>query len=149
MHVGLGRQLKEAKAIQAEEDAPIDCSVPYSQEVPKKKFLEVVLLAALGVRKCQGCKQEIIRTKVAHPPIDLIFCMQVLQIWKDQKTKEWCHYYGNIYFHLTMSCAQKHRKEITIEDVSMSVDAFTLLMHKHCHFLCQKGLLKIIAARLQ
>ena len=28
MHVGLGGQLKEAKAILAEEDVPIDCSPP-------------------------------------------------------------------------------------------------------------------------
>ena len=38
MHVGLGRQLKEAKAILAEEDVPIDCSPPCMQELPEEKF---------------------------------------------------------------------------------------------------------------
>ena len=33
MHVGLRRQLKEAKAILAEEDVPIDCSPPCTQEL--------------------------------------------------------------------------------------------------------------------
>ena len=47
MHVGLGRQLKEAKAILAEEDVPIDCSLPCTQELPEENFPEVVLLAAL------------------------------------------------------------------------------------------------------
>ena len=56
MHVGLGRQLKEAKVILAEEDVPIDCSPPCGQEPPKENFTELVLLAAVGVGKCQGCK---------------------------------------------------------------------------------------------
>ena len=34
MHVGLGRQLKEAKAILVEEDVPINCSPPCTQELP-------------------------------------------------------------------------------------------------------------------
>ena len=67
MHVGLGRQLKEAEAILAEEDTPIDCSHPCNQELLQKKFPEVVPLAAFGVRKCQGCKGEIIRTKCPLP----------------------------------------------------------------------------------
>ena len=68
MHVGLGRQLKEAKAILAEEHVAIDCSPPFGEELPKENFLEVVLLAALDVRKCQGCKGEILRMKcLPHP----------------------------------------------------------------------------------
>ena len=35
MHVGLGRQLKEAEAILAEEDGPIDFSPPCTQEFPR------------------------------------------------------------------------------------------------------------------
>ena len=54
MHVGLGRQLKEAKAILAEEDIPINCSPPCTQELPEENFPEVFLLATLGVRKCHG-----------------------------------------------------------------------------------------------
>ena len=77
MHVGLGRQLKEAEATLAEEDVPIDCSPPYTQEQPKENFLEV-LLATLGVRKCHGCKGQIIR-KNCQLLKDLVFHMQVLQ----------------------------------------------------------------------
>ena len=49
MHVGLGRQLKEAESILAEEDVPIDSSPACSQELPEENFPEVVLLAVLGV----------------------------------------------------------------------------------------------------
>ena len=45
MHVGLWKQLKEAKAILAEEDVPIDCSPPCTQELPKENFPNIVLLA--------------------------------------------------------------------------------------------------------
>ena len=61
MHVGLARQLKEAEAILAEEDVPIDYSPPCTQELPVENFPEVVLLAALGIRKCHGCKGQIIK----------------------------------------------------------------------------------------
>ena len=43
MHVVLRRQLKEAKAILAEEDVQIDCSPPCTQELPKENLQEVVL----------------------------------------------------------------------------------------------------------
>ena len=88
MHVDLGRQLKDVKAIIAKGDTLIDCSSPCSQELHEENFLGVVLLSTLGVRKCQGCNGEMIRTKC--PPLkDFAFCMQLLQTWKDQKTKEW------------------------------------------------------------
>ena len=60
-HIGLGRQLKEAEAILAEEDVPIDCSPPCSHELPQENFLEIVFLAALGVRKCHCCKGQILK----------------------------------------------------------------------------------------
>ena len=41
MHVGLGRQLQEAKAILAEEDVPIDCSPPCTQELPEENVPEL------------------------------------------------------------------------------------------------------------
>ena len=50
MYVGLGRQLREAEVILAEEDVPIDCSPPCTHELPEENFLEIVLLAALGLR---------------------------------------------------------------------------------------------------
>ena len=66
MHVGLGRQLKEAKAILAEEDVPIECSPPCTKELSEENFTEVVLLATLCIRKCHGCKGQLIR-KNASP----------------------------------------------------------------------------------
>ena len=77
IHIGLGRQLKEAEAIWAEEDMPIDCSPPCSQELPQENFTEVVLLAALGVRKCHCCKGEILKQN-CQPPKDMVFDMQAL-----------------------------------------------------------------------
>ena len=72
----------EAEAILAKEDALIACSPPYSQELPEENFLEIVPPAALGLRKCHGCKGEIIRIK-CPPPKRFGLCMQALQIWKD------------------------------------------------------------------
>ena len=74
MYAGLGRQIKEAKAILAEEDVPMDCSPPCTQELSEENFPEVVLLATLGVRKCYGCKGQIIRKK-CQTPIHLVFHM--------------------------------------------------------------------------
>ena len=76
IHTGLRQILKEAEDILAEKDVSIDCSPPCSQELPQENFPEVVLLAALGVRKCYGYKKEILN-KIASPPKDLVFCMQV------------------------------------------------------------------------
>ena len=75
--VGLGRQLNKAEAILAEEDVPIDCFPPCTQELPEENFPEVVVLATLGVRKCHGCKGQIIK-KNCQPPKDLVFHMQAL-----------------------------------------------------------------------
>ena len=74
MHVGLGKQLKEANAILTEEntDEPFDCCPPCSQELPKETFPEVVLLAALGVRKCHSCKGDILRMNC--PPQHITHC---------------------------------------------------------------------------
>ena len=60
MHVGLQRQLKEAKAFLAQEDVPVGCSPPCTQELPEVNFPEVVFLVALGVRKCHSCKGQIL-----------------------------------------------------------------------------------------
>ena len=61
LHVGLGRQLHEAKSILSEEnsDVHIDCFPPCGQEPPEENFPEVVFLAGLGVIKCHGCKGKI------------------------------------------------------------------------------------------
>ena len=80
MHVGHRKQLQEAKAIIAQEDVPIDCSPPCTQELPEEDFPEIVLLASLGVGKCHGCKGQIIRKNCQFLK-GYIFCMQVLQIW--------------------------------------------------------------------
>ena len=77
IHIGLGQQLKEAEAILAEEDVPIDCSPPCSQELSQENFPDVVLLAALGVRKWHACKREILKQN-CQPPKDLVFHMQAL-----------------------------------------------------------------------
>ena len=69
MHVGLRRLLKEATAIPAGKDVPIDCSPPCDQELSEENFPEVVLFATLGVRKCHGCKGQIIRKNCQPPQI--------------------------------------------------------------------------------
>ena len=148
MHVGLGRQLKEAEVILVEEDVPINCSPPCTQELPEENFPEVVLLAALGVRKCHSCKGQTLKTN-ASPPQIWFFCMQALQIWRSNAQTVWQRCYRYVYFHLTISCVQLHNHNITIEDVTMAADTFTLLTQGHLFFLCQQGLLEIILVKLK
>ena len=58
IHIGLTHQIKEAEAILAEKDLQNDCSPPCCQELPEENFQEIVLTAALGVRKCHGCNGQ-------------------------------------------------------------------------------------------
>ena len=88
MHECLGRQLKEAEAILAEEDIPNDCPPLCSQELPQEDFPEVVLLAALGVRKCHSCKGQILEKKIASPTkICFIFVCRLFE-YGDQMHKQ-------------------------------------------------------------
>ena len=81
-------------------------------------------------------------------PKDFTFCMQTLHIWKDQKTKEWCQNYGNIYFHFTMSWVKKHNSGMTVEDVTITGDTFNLLKPNHLCLLHHKGFLETIVTKL-
>ena len=74
MHVGLKRQIREAEAILAMKDVPIDCFPSCTQELPKENFLEVVLLATLDVRKCHGYKGQIIIKNDSPPKIWFFTC---------------------------------------------------------------------------
>ena len=79
IHIDLAHQIKGSEAILVEKE--IDCSPPCSQELPQEIFTEVVLMAALGIRRCHGCKREILKQNCL-PPKDLVFWMQALQIWR-------------------------------------------------------------------
>ena len=61
VHIGLAHQIKVVEAILAEKE--INCSPPCSQEPPEENVPEVVLMAALGIRRCHGCKREIFKQK--------------------------------------------------------------------------------------
>ena len=148
IHVGLGRQLKEAEAIMAEEDVPIECSPPCTQELPEENFLEAVLLATLCVRKCHGCKGKIIRKIASHPKICSSHAASL--IMEGESTKySLVPKYRNICFHLTISCVQKHNNKMTIEDITIAADTLTLLTPENLCFLHQKWLLELIVAKLQ
>ena len=74
-HIGLAHQITVAEAILAEKE--INCSPPCSQGPPEDNVPEVVLMAALGIRRCHGCKGKILKQK-CQPPKDLVFWVQVL-----------------------------------------------------------------------
>ena len=65
IHIGIAHQIKEAEAILAEKE--IDCSPPCSQVLPQENFPEVVLMAALGIRRCHGCKGPMLKQKLPAP----------------------------------------------------------------------------------
>ena len=55
----------------------INCSPLCSQGPPEDNVPEVVLMAALGIRRCHGCKGEILKQN-CQPPKDLVFWLQAL-----------------------------------------------------------------------
>ena len=58
-HIGLTCQITMVEVILAEKE--INCSPPCSQGPPKDNVPEVVLMAALGIGRCHGCKGEIMK----------------------------------------------------------------------------------------
>ena len=75
IHIGLACQITVAEAILAEKE--INCLPPCSQVPPEDNVLEVVPMAALGIRRCHGCRGEILKQN-CQPPKDLVFWLQAL-----------------------------------------------------------------------
>ena len=111
-HISLAHQITLAEGILTEEE--INCSPPCSQEPNEDNVPEVVLMAALGIRRCHGCKGKY-WNKIASPPKDLMFRMQALQIWRPKGWQDWQQHYGNVYFHLKISCLQSHNRQLSIK----------------------------------
>ena len=74
-HISLVQQITLAESILTEEET--NCSPPCSQEPHEDNLPEVVLMAALGIRRCHGCQGEILKQNCQHPK-DLLFRMQAL-----------------------------------------------------------------------
>ena len=145
-HIGLACQITVAEAILAEKE--INCSPPCSQGPPKDNVPEIVLLAALGIRRCHGCRGEILK-QYCQLPKDLVFQLQALWIWRTKGWQDCQQHYGNVYFHLKISCLQLHNNELTIENITMAADTFALLSQEHLHFLQQQNLLETILEKLR
>ena len=64
-HIGLACQITVAEAILVEKE--INCSPLCSQGPPRDNVPEVVLMAALGIRRCHGCKGEILKQNCQPP----------------------------------------------------------------------------------
>ena len=137
-HISLAHQITVAEGILVEKE--INCSPPCSQEPHEDNVPEVVLMAALGIRRCHGCQGEILKQNF-QPPKDLVFRMQTLQIWRTKGHQDWQQCYGNVYFHLKISCLQLHNSQLSIENVMMAADTFALLSQDHLHCLRQQNLL--------
>ena len=78
-HIGLACHITVAEAILAEKQ--INCSPPCSQVPPKDNLPQVVLMAALGIRRCHCCQGEILKQNCQSPK-DLVFWLQALRIWR-------------------------------------------------------------------
>ena len=74
-HISLVHQITLVEGILTEEE--INSSPPCSQEPHKDNVPEVVLMAGLGIRRCFGCRGEILKQH-CQPPKDLVFRMQAL-----------------------------------------------------------------------
>ena len=145
-HISLTQQITLAESILTKEETY--CSPPCSQEPHKDNEPEVVLMAALGTRRCHGCRGEILKQH-CQPSKDLVFRMQALQIWRPKGCQEWQQCYGNVYFHLKISCLQSHNSQLSIENVTMAADTFALLSPDHLHFLHRENLLKTILHKVK
>ena len=145
-HRSFAHQITLAEGILTEEE--INCSPPCSQEPHKDNVPEVVLMAGLGIRRCHGCMGDILKQH-CQPPKDLVFRMQALRIWRLKGHQEWQQRYGNVYFHLKISCLQLHNRQLSIENVTMAADTFALLSPDHLHFLCQENLLETILQKVK
>ena len=132
-HISLTHQITLAEGILTEEE--INSSSPCSQEPHKDNVPEDVLMAALGIRRCHGCRGEILKQHCQSPK-DLVFRMQALQIWRQKGHQEWQQCYGNVYFHLKISWLWSHNSQLSIENVTIAADTFALLSPDHLHFLC-------------
>ena len=146
IHIGLACQITVAEAILAEKE--INCSPPSSWVCPGESVPEVVLMAALGIRRCHGCKGQILKQNCQSPK-HLVFQMQALQIWRTKGWEDWQQCYGNVYFHLNISCLQLHNNKLTIEHVTMAADTFALLSQDHLCFLWKQELLEIILEKVR
>ena len=145
-HISLTHQITVAEGILKEKE--INCSPPCSQEPHEDNVPEVVLMAALGIRRCHGCRGEILKQN-CQPPKDLVFRMQALQIWRTKEHQDWQQCYGNVYFHLKISCLRLHNSQLSIENVTMAADTFALLSQDHLHFLWQQNLLETILQKVK
>ena len=74
-HISLAHQITLVEGILTEEE--INSSPPCSQEPHEDNVPEVVLMAGLGIRRCHGCRGEILKQH-CQPPKDLVFRMQAL-----------------------------------------------------------------------
>ena len=145
-HIDLACQITVAEAILAEKE--MNCSPPCSLGPPEDNIPEVVLMVALGIRRCHGCRGEILKQN-CQPPNDLVFWMQAFGIWRTKGWQDWQQHYGNVYFHLKISCLPLHNNELTIENVKMAADTFALLSQDYLHFLQQQNLLETILQKLK
>ena len=85
----MGRQVKRAKAILAEEMQMciLNAILPVVRNHQRRFSWKFLFLLLLGARKCHSCKGEILRKKYPTLKKDFTFHMQTLQIWRSQKQK--------------------------------------------------------------
>ena len=145
-HISLAHQITVAEGILTEKE--INCSPPCSQEPHEDNVPEVVLMAALGIRRCHGCRGGEILKQNCQPPKDLVFRMQALRIWRTKGHQDWQQFYGNVYFHLKISCLRLHTSQLSIENIMMAADTFALLSQDHLHFR-QQNLLETILQKVK
>ena len=145
-HIILAHQITLVEGILTEKE--INFSPPCSQEPHEDNVPEVVVMAALGIRRCHGYKGEILKQN-CQPPKDLVFRMQALRIWRPKGRQDWQQHYGNVYFHLKISCLRSHNSQLSIENVTMAADTFALLSSDHLHFLCQQNLFETILQKVK
>ena len=141
MHVGLGRQLKEAKAILAEEDL-----LTLLRDCPRKIYKRFFYLLPQVYGSTMTGRGKLLEQKCPSPK-DLVFTCRHFKYGRTKNSRNGANFTAMFTFTWPYHVYRSTKKEMTIEDTTMAMDTFTLLKPKLLCFLYQKGLLEIKVAK--
>lgn len=162
--VGVDRQLQIARDVLLDSSISVvnngvhpcvDCAENkpvYIEEAnrynPKSNNPHIALFLGLNISKCKGCSHKIDRS-IYPAPMDVCLRMQGVRRYKDARLGIVKSHWGNIYFHLDLTCLEHHHPDIKMEHITIAKDTLVLLTPDHFKFLKEKGFLQVILNNLQ
>lgn len=93
--------------------------------------------------KCIGCDKYIFKKDYPHPR-DLMFTLKAIRPYLSPYSHQWKHPEKEGYFHLSLSCLQKHDKTIEMRQATITDQMFMQLSQQQLQFLQNEGILEHI-----